>query len=68
MKKGLKKGRAEGEKIGIEKGEKIGIEKGRAEGEKQKAIDIAKRLKSINLPIEKIEEATGLSQNEIDNL
>ncbi len=72
LKKGFKKGRsegraegrAEGEKIGIEKGEKIGIEK----GGKQKAIDIAKRLKSINLPIEKIVEATGLSQNEIDNL
>lgn len=61
---GMAKGMAEGEKIGIEKGEKKGIEK----GEKQKAVEIAKNLKSMNFPISQIIAATGLSESEIEKL
>lgn len=55
-------------KEGLEKGLKKGLEKGRTEGERLKAIDIAQKLKSINLPIEKIVEATGLYKQEIEKL
>lgn len=55
-------------KEGLEKGLKKGLEKGRSEGERLKAIDIAQKLKSINLPIEKIVEATGLYKQEIEKL
>ncbi len=52
MEKGLEKGRAEG----------------RAEGEKEKAMSIAKNLLALDLPMETIAKATGLSEQEIDKL
>ena len=58
----------EGEKIGIEKGEKIGIEKGKIEGERNKAIETAKKMKSDGLSTELILKYTGLSIEEIDKL
>lgn len=58
----------EGLEKGLKKGLKKGLEKGRSEGERLKAIDIAQKLKSINLPIEKIVEATGLYKQEIEKL
>lgn len=63
-KESFEEGMAEGEKIGIEKGEKKGIEK----GEKQKAVEIAKNLKSMNFPISQVIAATGLSESEIEKL
>ena len=57
---GLKKGRAEGEKIGIEKG--------RAEGEKQKAVEMARMMKADNEPLEKIMRYTNLTLDEIQNI
>ena len=65
---GRKEGLIEGEAIGIKKGrtegEAIGIEK----GERQKALEIAKNMKSIGLPTETIIQATGLSKAEIENI
>jgi len=45
-----------------------GFEKGRAEGEKEKAMSIAKNLLALDLPMETIAKATGLSEQEIDKL
>ncbi len=39
---------------------------GRAEGEHNKAMDIAKNLKKIGIPVEQIINATGLTKDEID--
>ena len=56
--------RAKGEKIGMEKG-KIA---GRTEGEKLAKLEIAKKMKDNNMPIEDIIEFTELSKEEIENL
>ena len=42
-----------------------GRAEGRAEGEQSKAIDIAKKLKSMGLSIADIIKATGLSEDDI---
>ncbi len=51
---------------------RLGEKKGRAEGEKlgaaRRAREIAKNLKSLNLPLEQIKAATGLSVQEIEAL
>ena len=41
---------------------------GREEGKKEKAIAVARKLLSLNIPIEKIAEATDLSCEEIKAL
>ena len=45
-----------------------GLAEGRAEGEKQKSIDIARKMKSANLDAEFISNMTGLSIAEIENI
>ena len=58
------KGYEEGKEEGIEEGR---IE-GRAEGSKQKAYEIAKKLLYLNIALEDISKATGLSEEEIEEL
>ena len=53
---------------GMEKGIKEGMEKGREEGEFRKSLAIAKNLLSMNLPVAQVMQATGLTQEQIDNL
>ena len=48
-----------------EKGRAEGREEGRAEGERAKAIEIAKQLLAMNLPLESITKATGLSEQDL---
>ena len=43
-------------------------ENGIKQGEDKKTLEIAKKLKSMNLPISQIEEATGLSKEEIEKI
>ena len=43
-------------------------QEGEKKGELNKAKDIAKKLKAMNLDFEKIADATGLTKEEIDNL
>ena len=43
-------------------------EKGRVEGEKRKAIAIARNLKSMGMSSSDISKATGLSEEEIDSI
>lgn len=40
----------------------------KAEGEKQKSFEIARNMKSANLPIESIMQFTSLSKEEIEKL
>ena len=56
------------EEKGVIKGIEIGRAEGRAEGEQSKAIDIAKKLKSMGLSIADIIKATGLSEDDIMKL
>ncbi|WP_292266257.1 Rpn family recombination-promoting nuclease/putative transposase [Butyricimonas sp.] len=58
---GERKGREEGFQEGMEKG----MEKGLAEGEKKKAFEVARRLKSMGLLLGTIVDATGLSEWEV---
>ncbi|HLP59260.1 MAG TPA: hypothetical protein VK186_10540 [Candidatus Deferrimicrobium sp.] len=59
-----KEGIEEGIEIGIEKG----IEKGRLEGEKSNAINIARNMLSMGLPIDTIVACTKLSAEEIQTI
>lgn len=45
-----------------------GREEGRKEGQQDKAVEIAKKLLSMELPLEKIVIATGLSKEEIEKI
>ena len=65
---GLTKGRAEGEAIGLEKGEAIGLEKGKIEGRIEGRIEVAKSLSKMGIPLAQIMKATGLSENEINQI
>ena len=55
-------------KKGREEGLQTGIEKGREEGIEKRSREIAVNLLRINLPIQTICEATGLSAEEITKL
>ena len=69
---GIEKGREEGLQEGVEKGREEGREEGRMEGREQgiekRSREIAVNLLRINLPIQTICEATGLSAEEITKL
>jgi predicted transposase/invertase (TIGR01784 family) len=64
IEKGMIKGRAEGEVIGEQRGEA----RGKAIGAQNKQIEIAKKLLGMGLDIEKVQEATGLTKEEIEAL
>lgn len=65
-------GRAEGMVEGMEKGMAEGMEKGmvkgKAEGEKEAKETIAANLLSLGVSVETIVQASGLSEEEIENL
>ena len=48
--------------------ENKGYEEGIEEGSKQKAYEIAKKLLYLNIALEDISKATGLSEEEIEEL
>ena len=62
--RGLKKGLEEGREEGLKKGLEEGLEKGREEG----IIATARNLKSLNVPLDTIRQATGLPVEEIEKL
>jgi flagellar biosynthesis/type III secretory pathway protein FliH len=55
--KGLQEGFQEGEQKGLQKG----LQEGFHEGERKKAVEMAKALKDMGIPPEKITRASGLS-------
>lgn len=69
---GLAEGRAqgltEGRAQGLAEGREEGHAQGLAEGELNKALEIARKLKSAGMSIETISEMTGLTQSEITSL
>ena len=65
---GHKEGREEGHKAGLEEGLKQGLQEGMIKGELKKQIEIAKKLKNMGLSISAIQESTGLSKEEIQQL
>ncbi len=52
----------------LEQGREEGMKKGRAEGEKQKALSIAKAMLQRGLDIQMIAELSGLTAEEIQSL
>ena len=62
----------DGHKAGLEagwtEGHKAGLEEGLKEGELKKQIEIARKLKAMGLPVSAIQESTGLSELEIQQL
>lgn len=56
------------EKTLINSAERKGIEKGKAEGERQRSLEIARNMKSANIPVESIMQFTGLSGEDIEKL
>lgn len=67
-KQGIQLGIERGIKKGIEQGIEQGIEKGIVQGRTEEKIQIAKQLKAMNLPVENIAQATGLTIGEIEKL
>jgi predicted transposase/invertase (TIGR01784 family) len=65
---GKSEGIAIGKSEGIAIGKSEGIAIGKNEGENKKQLEIAKKMKSKNMPIEQISEFTGLSKKEIEKL
>lgn len=55
-------------KAEIEYAKEEGMQKGRAEGERNRNIEIAKNLLGMFIPIDQIKKATGLSEEEIEKL
>ncbi len=72
MAEGRAEGRAEGKAEGRAEGKAEGRAEGRAEGklegEREKQVDIARRLKQMNLGFDVICQATGLSEEEVASL
>ena len=78
--RGMEKGLEDGKKIGIEQGIeqgmergikqgiKEGIKQGIEKGERKQKEEIAKKLKAMKISLNQIKEATGLSEDEINNL
>lgn len=72
IKEGREEGIKEGREVGIKEGREVGIKEGREEGikegRKDGILETAKKLKEIQVPIESIAMATGLSVTEIEKL
>ncbi len=58
----------EGRKKGIEEGRKEGRKEGREKGRMERSREIARELKSNNVPLDVIIKTTGLSKEEIERL
>ena len=64
----LSEAKEEGISQGISQGYTSGINDGISKGENKKSIEIAKNLLSMNMPLEDISKATGLSIEEIKKI
>ncbi|MDE7378287.1 MAG: hypothetical protein K2N13_04915, partial [Paraprevotella sp.] len=60
--------REEGLAEGLAKGREEGREEGLAKGRAEAAVDIAKKMKQLGLPLSSIAESTGLTQEEIEQM
>ncbi len=55
-------------KEGVAQGIAEGEARGEAKGAETKAIEVAKNLKSLGIPLDKIAQATGLSEEKIQHI
>ena len=60
--------REDGIAAGIATGRTEGFAEGEAKGKSETLASVAKSMKAMNLPIETIIQATGLSQKEVEDL
>lgn len=58
----------EGEQEGMSKGRTLGRKEGIEEGKKEANLEIARKMKSMGVSIDVIQQATGLTQAEIEGL
>lgn len=65
---GREEGRMEGRMEGLAEGREEGLAEGLAEGERKKQIEVARNLKSLGVATRIISEATGLSEETIENI
>ncbi len=68
MKLGLEKGMKKGLEKGLEKGREKGREEGEHSGRLKEKLALAKNLKKLGVSVAVIEQSTGLTKFEIDNL
>ena len=68
LEKALSDGLEQGIEKGIEQGMEQCIEQGLEQGIEQGVISVAKKLKASGSPIQLIEQATGLTQAQIERL
>ena len=66
--KGRAEGRAEGLVEGRAEGRVEGLAEGRLEGERQKALEIARKLKALGQSVTEIASLTGLSLEEVERI
>lgn len=65
---GRAEGLAEGRAEGLAEGRAEGLAEGREEGRTEAAVNIARKLKRLGLPLASIAESTGLTEKEIEGL
>ena len=65
---GWKRGLEEGKKEGLKQGIEQGIKEGEKKGKLEKKRIIALNMKSLGIPSDKIQKATGLSEKDINEL
>jgi predicted transposase YdaD len=65
---GEERGEERGEKRGVKIGEERGIKIGEARGKAEERLAIARNMLELELPLETIIKATGLSSDEIKKL
>ena len=68
LQQGLQKGLQKGLQEGLEKGLQKGIETGKQKGQREKSIDVARRMLAFGQDIEFIHKVTGLPVTEIEAL
>lgn len=68
IKEGLAKGLEQGLTQGLEQGIEQGLEQGIEQGKMNAKLEIAKKMKEINLPLETIVELTSLNEDQIKKL
>ena len=64
----IDEGLEEGLKQGLQQGLQQGIEQGLKEGKREQKIEIAEKLKEMNMNMDDIQKATGLTKEEIEKL
>ena len=68
LRQGHAKGLEEGHAKGLEEGRAEGLAEGRAEGRAEGMIEMAKNLKSLGVDVKTIMQASGLAEDQIEQL